>query len=112
EEVQEITKDDLKKETDSESDGEPEDELNEQPLSTQNSDYFEEELEYARVWLQVTGHTGVDKVTAYKIKAGEPVSSMSDESVAYPHDVVRLGGDMTADGIITYRKASEGTIEL
>ncbi|MGG1629540.1 hypothetical protein [Rossellomorea sp. NRS-1567] len=80
----------------------------EDPLST----YPSEEIEYARVWLQVIGNKGVGELNVRHISAGEKLNPYDDNSVDYPEDVIVLSGKIMADGIVTYSGNGDGTINV
>lgn len=76
------------------------------------SEYPAEEIEFARVWLQIIGNQDVEELNVYHISAGEQVNPYDDHSVDYPEDVITLGGGIMADGIVTYSGNGDGTINL
>ncbi|WP_226672180.1 hypothetical protein [Rossellomorea aquimaris] len=80
----------------------------EDPLSSYPSD----KIEYARVWLQVTGNQDVGELNVRHISAGEKLNPYDEESVAYPEDVIVLSGKAMADGIVTYSGNGDGTINV
>ncbi|MBW3112433.1 hypothetical protein KYJ26_11365 [Bacillus sp. MCCB 382] len=80
----------------------------EDPLSSYPSD----KIEYARVWLQVTGNQDVGELNVEHISAGEKMNPYDEESVAYPEDVIVLSGKAMADGTVTYSGNGDGTINV
>ncbi|MGM0840201.1 MAG: hypothetical protein ACQEWE_05715 [Bacillota bacterium] len=80
----------------------------ENPLST----YPSEEIEYARVWLQVIGNKDVGELNVRHISAGEQLNPYDDNSVGYPEDVIVLSGKAMADGVVTYSGNGDGTINV
>jgi len=80
----------------------------EDPLST----YPSEEIEYARVWLQVVGNQDVGELNVRHIPAGKKVNPYDDNSVGYPEDVIVLSGKAMADGVVTYSGNGDGTINV
>ncbi|MBN6206176.1 hypothetical protein JYK21_06905 [Ralstonia pickettii] len=76
------------------------------------SEYSSEEIEYARVWLQIVGNKDTEELNVWHISAGEQVNPHDDDSVDYSEDVIELGGKMMADGVITYSGNGDGTINL
>lgn len=74
------------------------------------SDYAAQEIEYARVWLEVNGDEGIDTLSVSFLSSGEPVHSDDDESADYPEDVIQLAAD-TGD-IVTYSGNGDGTLNL
>jgi hypothetical protein len=76
------------------------------------SEYSAEEIEYARVWLQVVGNKDTEELNVEHISAGEPINPYDDHSVNYPEDVISLGGKIMADGVVIYSGNGDGTINL
>ncbi|TYS16986.1 hypothetical protein FZC78_10165 [Rossellomorea vietnamensis] len=76
------------------------------------SEYSAEEIEYARVWLQVTGNKDTEELNVEHISAGEPINPYDDQSANYPEDVISLGGKIMADGAVIYSGNGDGTINL
>ncbi|HLR03417.1 MAG TPA: hypothetical protein VK111_11790 [Virgibacillus sp.] len=76
------------------------------------SDYSSEEIEYARVWLQLGQNQDIDELNAKQIQAGEPLNPDDDTSLDYPEDVVQLSGSRLVDGTITYSSNGDGTIHV
>ena len=76
------------------------------------STYPPENIEYARVWLQMGGLKEVGELHVRHISAGEPVNPYDDNSVDYPEDVTVLKGKIMADGVVTYSSNGDGTINV
>lgn len=76
------------------------------------STYPSEEIEYARVWLQVIGNKDVGEVNVLHIPAGKKLNPYDDNSVGYPEDVIVLSGKAMADGVVTYSSNGDGTINV
>lgn len=76
------------------------------------SEYPADQIEYARVWLQVVGNLEVEELTVRHLSAGEPVSPYSEDSTTFPEDVIQLAGKRVADGLVTYSGNGDGTIDL
>lgn len=76
------------------------------------SDYSSEEIEYARIWLQLGANQDVDTLYAEHISAGEPLNSDDESTVDYPEDVVQLSGTRLVDGVVTYSSNGDGTINV
>ncbi|MDE1549351.1 hypothetical protein [Jeotgalibaca caeni] len=75
--------------------------------------YSAEEIEYARVWLEVIGNQQVEELNISFISKGEPINSYEiEESATYPEDVIALSGNIMADGVVTYSSNGDGTINL
>ncbi|MGD6804431.1 hypothetical protein [Rossellomorea aquimaris] len=76
------------------------------------SGYSAEEIEYARVWLQIVGNPDIEVLNVVHISAGDQVNPYDDDSVNYPEDVISLGGKVVADGTVTYSGNGDGTINV
>lgn len=74
--------------------------------------YSSEEIEYARVWLQIVGNQDIEELNVSHIAAGEQVNPYEDDSVGYPEDVITLQGKVMAEGTVTYSGNGDGTIKL
>lgn len=98
-------------ETDASEDSSVEDEEagNDQALS----DYSSEEIEYARVWLQLGPNQDIDELYVEHIPAETPLDPNDEENdVSYPEDVIQVSGSRIADGMITYSGNGDGTINV
>ncbi|WRP07437.1 hypothetical protein U9J35_04520 [Rossellomorea aquimaris] len=80
----------------------------EDPLSAYPSD----QIEYARVWLQVIENKDVGELNVRHIPAGKKLNPYDDNSVGYPEDVIVLSGKAMADGVVTYSGNGDGTINV
>lgn len=76
------------------------------------SAYTSEEIEYARVWLQLGPNQEIDALYATHIPAGEPLNPDDDTSAVYPEDVIQLAGTRLVDGSVTYSGNGDGTIRI
>lgn len=76
------------------------------------SEYSSEEIEYARIWLQLGDTQDIDKLNVKQISAGEPLNPDDKTSVDYPEDVVQLTGSRLAEGSVTYSSNGDGSIKL
>ncbi|WP_205685494.1 hypothetical protein [Bacillus salacetis] len=76
------------------------------------SGYSAEEIEYARVWLQIVGNADIEELNVAHIPAGDQVNPYDDDSVNYPEEVISLGGKAMADGTVTYSGNGDGTINV
>lgn len=76
------------------------------------SAYSSEEIEYARVWLQLGENQEINQLYAEQIAAGEPLHPDDETSVDYPEDVVQLSGTRLVDGTITYSSNGDGTVNV
>lgn len=74
--------------------------------------YSAEEIEYARVWLQLGPNQEVDELNVHFIPAGEPLNPDDATSATYPEDVIQLAGARLVDGSITYHGNGDGTIHV
>lgn len=73
--------------------------------------YSAQEIEYARVWLQVVGHPEIPELNIEHKSAGEPVSfDKTIDSANFPEDVNVLTGHSIAAGNVTYSSNGDGTI--
>ncbi|MBM7605302.1 hypothetical protein JOC75_003325 [Metabacillus crassostreae] len=76
------------------------------------SQYSSEQIEYARVWLQLGPNQEIDELNVRRIPAGEPVNIYDETSANYPSDVVTLEGSRSVDGSVTYSGNGDGTINV
>lgn len=74
--------------------------------------FSSEEIEYARIWLQLGVNQEIDELNVYFIPAGERVNPLDETSATYPEDVIQLTGSRLVDGSITYSGNGDGTINL
>src|SRR5699024_783288 len=54
--------------------------------------YSSEQIEYARVWLQLGPNQDIDSLYVRHISKGEPLNPNDDTSMTYPEDVIQLAG--------------------
>ncbi|CDQ20065.1 hypothetical protein [Halobacillus karajensis] len=76
------------------------------------SNYSPEEIEYARVWLQLGEIKQVDELNVKHIPEGTPLHPDDHTSASYPEDVVQLAGSRLVAGSITYSSNGDGTINV
>ena len=76
------------------------------------SKYSAEEIEYARVWLQLGVTQEIDELYVEHFSAGEPLNPNDETSIDYPEDVIHLSGSRLVEGSITYSGNGDGTIKL
>lgn len=76
------------------------------------SEYSSEEIEYARVWLQLGPNQQIDELNVRHIPAGEPINPNDDTSASYSEDVIQLAGSRLVDGSVTYSGNGDGTINI
>lgn len=76
------------------------------------SQYSSEQIEYARVWLQLGPNQEIDALYVRHILAGEPINPNDDTSASYPEDVIQLAGGRLVDGSVTYSGNGDGTINV
>jgi hypothetical protein len=81
---------------------------NDDPLAQ----YSSEEIEYARVWLQLGPNKDIDGLYVRLIPAGTPLNSDDETSLNYPEDVIQLAGSRLIDGSVTYSGNGDGTINV
>lgn len=74
------------------------------------SKYSSEEIEYARVWLQLGENLDISELNVEHIPAGEPLNPDDETSANYPEDVIQLAGSRLIDGSVTYSSNGDGTI--
>lgn len=76
------------------------------------SQYSSEQIEYARVWLQLGPNQDIDGLYVQHISAGEPINPNDETSATYPEDVIQLAGSRLVDGSVTYSGNEDGTINV
>ena len=76
------------------------------------SQYSSEQIEYARVWLQLGPNQDIDGLYVRHIPAGTPLNPNDDTSLSYPEDVIQLAGSRLVDGSVTYGGNGDGTINV
>ncbi|MEC3757032.1 hypothetical protein P9160_06460 [Bacillus halotolerans] len=76
------------------------------------AEYSSEQIEYARVWLQLGANQEIDGLNVRHISAGEPINPNDDTSAGYPEDVIQLAGSRLVDGSVTYSGNGDGTIKV
>lgn len=74
--------------------------------------YSNEQIEYARVWLQLGANQDIDELNIRHIPAGEPINPNIENSATYPEGVIQLSGSRLIDGSITYKGNGDGTINI
>lgn len=74
--------------------------------------YTSEEIEYARVWLQLGPNQEIDGLYVKKIASGTPLNPDDETSADYPEDVIQLADSRLVDGSITYSGNGDGTINV
>ncbi|KSU63181.1 hypothetical protein AS034_02690 [[Bacillus] enclensis] len=99
-------------ESDTESSSENGDSQSKSQEESPLSHYSAKEIEYARVWLQVIGNKEEAKINIQHISAGEALNPYDEDSAVYPENVIMLGGDIMADGTVTYNGNGDGTINI
>ncbi|MGK7379106.1 hypothetical protein ACSFXN_14855 [Planococcus sp. 1R117A] len=76
------------------------------------SEYSSEQIEYARVWLQLGPNQNIDGLYVEKIPADTPLNPDDETSGVYPEDVIQLAGSRLVDGSVTYSGNGDGTINV
>lgn len=76
------------------------------------SEYSSDEIEYARVWLQLGENQDIDELSVEHIAANEPLNPDDETSASYPEDVIQLAGSRLVDGSVTYSSNGDGTINV
>ncbi|KLT17525.1 hypothetical protein AA980_12945 [Neobacillus vireti] len=74
--------------------------------------YSSEEIEYARVWLQLGPNQEIDELNIQHIAVGTPLNPGDEADVSYPEDVIQLAGSRLVDGVVTYSGNGDGTINV
>lgn len=76
------------------------------------SEYTSEEVEYARIWLQLGENQDIDELNVVSIPAGQSLNPNDETSASYPENVIQLSGSRLIDGSITYSSNGDGTINV
>lgn len=76
------------------------------------SQYSNEQIEYARIWLQLGPNQDIDGLYVQHIQAGEPINPNDETSATYPENVIQLAGSRLVDGSVTYSGNGDGTINV
>ena len=85
----------------------------EEPEEITLDEYISEEIEYARVWLQVVENEDPNVLYVQHIPKGTHINEYEhEESVTYPEDVIMIFTDYTAGGMVVYSGNGDGTINL
>ncbi|WP_028274727.1 hypothetical protein [Atopococcus tabaci] len=80
--------------------------------SADDSAYSAEEVEYARVWLQLGPNPDIETLYVERIPAGTLINPLDETSVVYPEEVIQLSGSRLVDGSVTYSGNGDGTINV
>lgn len=76
------------------------------------SNFSNEEIEYARIWLLLGSNQEISELNVIKIPSGTPINPNDNTSTAYPEDVIQLAGSRLVDGSVTYSGNGNGTINV
>ncbi len=76
------------------------------------SQYSAQEIEYARIWLQLGPNQDIDGLYVEQIPAGTALNPKDETSDVYPVDAIQLSGSRLVDGSITYSGNGNGTINV
>lgn len=76
------------------------------------SQYSSEQIEFARVWLQLAPNKDIDELNVLHIPAGTSLNPDDGTSSSYPEDVIQLAGSRLVDGSVTYSGNGDGTINV
>lgn len=76
------------------------------------SEYTNEQIEYARIWLQIGPNQAINELNVRKISSGTAINPNDEMSANYPTDVIQLAGSRLVDGSITYKSNGNGTITV
>jgi hypothetical protein len=74
--------------------------------------FSDEQIEYARVWLQLGPNQEIDELNVLHIPAGTPINPADETSANYPENVIQLAGSRLVDGSVTYSGNGDGTINV
>ncbi|WP_193550793.1 hypothetical protein [Salicibibacter kimchii] len=74
------------------------------------SEYSSEEIEYARIWLQLGENQDISELNVEHFPGGEPLNPDDETCANYPEAVVQLAGSRLVDGSVTYSSNGDGTI--
>ena len=80
--------------------------------TNQSPTYTDDQIEYARVWLQLGANQEIDTLYIQRIPAGTPIVPSISNSAVFPEDVIQLSGGRKIDGSVTYGSNHNGTINL
>ena len=75
-------------------------------------EYTTEQIEYARVWLQLGPNQEIEELNITHIAAGTPLNEDDETSAVYLEDVIQLAGSRLVDGSVTYSGNGDGTINV
>lgn len=75
-------------------------------------EYSNEQIEYARIWLQLGPNQEIDELNITRIAAGTLLNPDDETSAVYPEDVIQLAGARLVDGSVTYSGNGDGTINV
>lgn len=73
------------------------------------SPYSDEEIEYARVWLNFGSNRDVEKLEVILLPKGSLINPNDVNYGVYPKDVIQIRGPQEADGHIVYSVSEEGS---
>ncbi len=76
------------------------------------SQYSSQQIEYARVWMQLGPNQEIDELNVRHIPVGEPINPNIDNSATFPEGVIQLSGSRLIDGSVTYKGNGDGTINV
>ncbi|MFJ7745167.1 hypothetical protein [Peribacillus sp. NPDC097295] len=76
------------------------------------AEFSSEQVEYARIWLQLGANQDLDELNVRHITAGTPLNPYDETSENYPEDVTQLAGSRLVDGSVTYSSNRNGSINV
>jgi len=76
------------------------------------SPYSSQQIEYARIWLQLGPNQEIDELNVQHIQADEPINPGDETSADYPEDVIQLSGGRLVDDSVTYSGNGDGTVNV
>lgn len=76
------------------------------------SNYTNDQIEYARVWLAYGANQNIDELDVLEIPAGTLINPNDKTSSVYTKKTIQLSGSRLVDGVVTYSSNGNGTINL
>lgn len=76
------------------------------------SNYTNDQIEYARVWLAYGANQNIDELDVLEIPEGTLINPNDKTSSVYTKKTIQLSGSRLVDGVVTYSSNGNGTINL
>ena len=83
-----------------------------QPANDPLAGYDPLDVEYARIWLQLSPHPAAEAINVHIIPQGTLINPYLANGARYPETVTQLAGNRLVDGVVTYSSNQDGTINL